>query len=62
MLVLKMIKKQWRLYPIGSPKGALNRKREPDFVGNIKFSRNVVWSCWRVYIIIVNNVVLRSFG
>ena len=40
MLVLKKIKKQWKLYPIGSPKGALNRKREPEFVGNIKFSRN----------------------
>ena len=40
MLVLKKIKKQWRLYPIGSPKGALNHKREPEFVGNIKFSNN----------------------
>ena len=40
MLVLKKIKKQWRLYPIGSPKGALNHKREPEFVGNIKFTRN----------------------
>ena len=38
MLVLKKIKKQWRLYPIGSPKDALNHKREPEFVGNIKFS------------------------
>lgn len=38
MLVLKKIKKQWRLYPIGSPKGALNRKRKPEFVGNIKFA------------------------
>ncbi|MBR6024195.1 MAG: DEAD/DEAH box helicase [Methanobrevibacter sp.] len=37
MLVLKKIKKQWRLYPIGSPKDALNHKREPEFVGNIKF-------------------------
>ena len=40
MLVLKKIKKQWRLYPIGSPKGALNHKREPDYVGNIKFTHN----------------------
>ena len=40
MLVLKKIKKQWRLYPIGSPKDALNHKREPEFVGNIKFSNN----------------------
>ena len=38
MLVLKKIKKQWRLYPIGSPKGALNHKREPEYVGNIKFT------------------------
>ena len=38
MLVLKKVKKQWRLYPIGSPKGALNNKRQPDFVGNIKFA------------------------
>ena len=37
MLVLKKVKKQWKLYPIGSPKGALNHKREPEFVGNIKF-------------------------
>lgn len=40
MLVLKKIKKQWRLYPIGSPKGALNHKREPEYVGNIKFTQN----------------------
>ena len=40
MLVLKKIKKQWRLYPIGSPKDALNHKREPEFVGNIKFTNN----------------------
>ena len=40
MLVLKKVKKQWRLYPIGSPKGALNNKREPEFVGNIKFTSN----------------------
>ena len=40
MLVLKKIKKPWRLYPIGSPKGALNHKREPEYVGNIKFTHN----------------------
>ena len=40
MLVLKKVKKQWRLYPIGSPKNALNHKREPEFVGNIKFSND----------------------
>ena len=37
MLVLKKVKKQWKLFPIGSPKGALNHKRQPEFVGNIKF-------------------------
>lgn len=37
MLVLKKVKKQWRLYPIGSPKGALNTKREVEYVGTIKF-------------------------
>lgn len=26
MIILKKIKKQWKLYPIGSPKGALNNK------------------------------------
>ncbi len=40
MLVLKKVKKQWKLYPIGSPKGALNHKRQPEFVGNIKFTNN----------------------
>ena len=40
MLVLKKVKKQWRLYPIGSPKGALNNKREPEFVGTIKFVKD----------------------
>ena len=37
MLVLKKVKNQWKLYPIGSPKGALNTKRTPEFVGTIKF-------------------------
>lgn len=37
MLVLKKVKKQWKLFPIGSPKGALNNKRTPEFIGSIKF-------------------------
>lgn len=37
MLVIKKVKKQWKLFPIGSPKGALNNKRTPEFVGTIKF-------------------------
>ncbi len=28
------------LYPIGSPKGALNTKRKPEFIGTLKFSEN----------------------
>ncbi|MDO5849348.1 MAG: DEAD/DEAH box helicase [Methanobrevibacter sp.] len=40
MLVLKKLKKQWKLYPIGSPKGALNTKRTPEFVGTIKFKED----------------------
>ncbi len=40
MLVLKKVKKQWKLYPIGSPKNALNFKRTPEFVGTIKFKEN----------------------
>ncbi len=39
MIILKKIKKQWKLYPIGSPKGALNNKREPEYVGTIKFKK-----------------------
>ncbi len=37
MLVLKKLKNQWKLFPIGSPKGALNNKRSPEFVGTFKF-------------------------
>lgn len=40
MLVLKKVKKQWKLFPIGSPKDALNSKRVPEFVGTIKFREN----------------------
>lgn len=39
MIILKKIKKQWKLYPIGSPKGALNNKREPEYVGTVKFKK-----------------------
>ena len=39
MLVIKKVKKQWKLFPIGSPKGALNNKREAEFVGTIKFQQ-----------------------
>ena len=40
MLVLKKLKKQWKLFPIGSPKGALNSKRTPEFVGTFKFQED----------------------
>lgn len=39
MIILKKIKKQWKLYPIGSPKGALNNKREHEYVGTVKFKK-----------------------
>ena len=44
MIILKKIKKQWKLYPIGSPKGALNNKREPEYVGTVKFKKYAVSS------------------
>ena len=37
MIILKKAKKSWELYPIGSPKGALNTKRTPEFIGTLKF-------------------------
>ncbi len=40
MLVIKKVKKKWKLFHIGSPKGALNTKRTPEFVGTIKFKDN----------------------
>jgi len=40
MIILKKTKKSWELYPIGSPKGALNTKRVPEFVGFLKFEKN----------------------
>lgn len=40
MIILKKKKKLWEMYPIGSPKGALNNKRTPSFLGTLKFKRN----------------------
>ncbi|SFL70102.1 helicase [Methanobrevibacter olleyae] len=37
MIVLNKKKKSWEIYPIGSPKGALNTKRKPEFIGVLKF-------------------------
>ncbi|MCC7562511.1 MAG: DEAD/DEAH box helicase [Methanobrevibacter arboriphilus] len=37
MIILKRAKKSWEMYPIGSPKGALNTKRTPEFIGTLKF-------------------------
>lgn len=37
MIIIKKVKKYWKLYPIGSPKGALNSKRIPKFIGTFKF-------------------------
>ena len=40
MIVLNKKKKSWELYPIGSPKGALNTKRKPEFIGVLKFKED----------------------
>ena len=40
MIVLSKKKKTWEMYPIGSPKGALNTKRKPEFIGVLKFKEN----------------------
>ncbi|MCL2114588.1 MAG: DEAD/DEAH box helicase [Methanobrevibacter sp.] len=40
MIIFKRTKKSWIMYPIGSPKGALNTKRIPEFVGFLKFEKN----------------------
>ncbi|MBQ2961347.1 DUF5814 domain-containing protein [Methanobrevibacter sp.] len=40
MIVLNKRKKSWEMYPIGSPKGALNTKRKPEFIGVLKFKEN----------------------
>ncbi|MCL2157593.1 MAG: DUF5814 domain-containing protein [Methanobrevibacter sp.] len=40
MIIFKKTKKSWKMYPIGSPKGALNTKRIPEFVGFLKFEKN----------------------
>lgn len=37
MIILNKRKKNWEIYPIGSPKGALNTKRTPEFIGVLKF-------------------------
>ncbi|MCK9152032.1 DEAD/DEAH box helicase [Methanobacterium alcaliphilum] len=39
MIILRKKKKILELYPIGSPKGALNSRRKPEFYGYIKFKR-----------------------
>ena len=41
MIVLNKRKKTWEMYPIGSPKGALNTKRKPEFIGVLKFKENI---------------------
>ena len=40
MIVLNKKKKSWEVYPIGSPKGALNTKRKPEFIGVLKFKED----------------------
>ncbi|KZX15621.1 ATP-dependent DNA helicase RecQ [Methanobrevibacter cuticularis] len=38
MIVLVKKKRTWEFYPIGSPKGVLNTKRSPKFLGVLKFN------------------------
>lgn len=38
MIILKKGKKTWEMYPIGTPKGALNNKRKPLFTAKLKFN------------------------
>ena len=40
MIILKKTKKSWEMYPIGSPKDALNTKRVPKFIGSLKFKQD----------------------
>ena len=40
MIILKKKKKLWEMYPIGSPKGALNTQRVPSFVATLKFKKD----------------------
>ncbi|MGL4669296.1 MAG: DUF5814 domain-containing protein [Methanobacteriaceae archaeon] len=39
MIILEKRKRLWEMYPIGSPKGVLNAKRKPKFIGILKFKR-----------------------
>lgn len=39
MIIIKKKKKSYEVFPIGSPKGALNSKRVPSFIGILKFKR-----------------------
>lgn len=40
MIILKKTKKSLEIYPIGSPKGALNTKKGCEFIGIIKFKES----------------------
>ncbi|MGL6299134.1 MAG: DEAD/DEAH box helicase, partial [Methanobacteriaceae archaeon] len=39
MIILEKRKRLWEMYPIGSPKGVLNSKRKPKFIGILKFKK-----------------------
>ncbi|MCC7553110.1 MAG: DEAD/DEAH box helicase [Methanobacteriaceae archaeon] len=39
MIIIKPKKKIYEVFPIGSPKGALNSKRKPKFIGSLKFKK-----------------------
>lgn len=40
MIIIKKTKKSVEMYPIGTPKGALNTKRTPKFIGILKFEKS----------------------
>lgn len=40
MIILRKMKNVWKMYPIGSPKGALNNRRKPEFIGTLKFKHD----------------------
>lgn len=56
MIILRKRKNVWKMYPIGSPKGALNTRREPEFIGTLKFKQDETGFNLNKYIKKVDNV------
>ena len=55
MIILNKKKNNWMLYPIGSPKDALNSRREPEFIGTLKFSETEEEYILNKYIVHTDN-------